>query len=368
MSHIQSCVGARGRLLWTIAAAVALAGCGDTSAVGPRNGDNGQVLVGTLAATDGRTGVVRMTTPVSRSVSRPAGLSMAMAQAVSQDLTGTLSLSDGTTVTLTGTWDAATGALSISGGGFSLVATIVAGQASGNFTGPGISGVFSLRVGDTPGELAVYCGTFTGRQPEELPQGGMGTSPSNGTWNLVVGTSTVVAIGIGGQEDQSFIIGGMRSGNDVTVSIPGGSAAGTLSGSASEFVDGTYATPTGEQGTFQGSKAACSATTETATIAALTINAPGLLPGDGRLNGDSTLVFVTARDAQGHFVAAPDLTWTFTAPLRTNTQVTARGQKWVVAYDLTPYNTPPSPATTTVTVTSKNNSAVSVTANVVIHY
>jgi len=362
-------VNARRSWVWTLAGALAFAGCTSEKALGPDTETGGQSLAGTLAASDGRTGIVTMTTATAALMSPgPSILSVAGAQSDVINLSGSVALSDGTTATLAGTWDIDTGDLSVSGGGFGFTGTIVSGRVSGSFTGPGITGAFFLQVGTTSAELAVYCGTFTGRQPEDLPQGGTGTSPSNGTWNLVVGATTVSVVGIGGQDNEPFLIDGTRSGNSLTISVPGGSATGSLSGSSGEYVDGTYSTLEGEQGTFQGSKAACSATSETAAIASLTLNAPGLVPGNGRLNGDSTLAFVTARDAQGHFVAAPDLTWTLTAPLRSNTEVTARGQKWVVAYDLTAYPVPPVTQTGTVTVTSKNNPAVSVSANVVIYY
>lgn len=359
---------------------VVLISCSDAG-TGPGGSTDSTAISGALAATDGRTGVLSLESTSGAAASRGGPVfavsTSAAAAAELINLTGTATLSDGTTADLTGSWDTETGEFSVSDGqpgGFAFEGVMEDGTLTGGFTGPDIEGVFSIQVG-APSDLAVYCGTFTGRQPEELPDGGDGTAPSNGTWNLVVGTSTVQVIGIAGEEGNAIVAEGTVSGTTVTISVPGGNATGTIRGDDGEFVNGTYATAAGDEGTFHGSTAACTATSEAGTIASLIINAPGLLPGNGRLAFDSALAFVTALDADGNYVAAPELTWTFPAAdafLRTNGEVTPPGQKWVVAQAPLPpaqgTGDPPELVTRTFTVTSVNNPSVSATGTVVVYW
>lgn len=361
----------------TLALGLLLVSCSDEG-TGPGDSSDTTVISGALAATDGRMGLLSLESAAATATTRggPAfALSASAADAAEViDLTGTATLSDGTTANLTGTWDTETGEFSVSGGGYSFEGVIEDGSLTGDFTGPSIEGLFSVQVG-APSDLGVYCGTFNGRQPEELPDGGSGTAPSNGTWNLVVGTSTVQLIGIAGQEANAIVAEGTRSGSTVTISVPGGSATGTIRGDNDEFVDGMYATAAADEGMFHGSAAACTATSETGTIASLVINAPGLLPGNARLAFDSSLAFVTALDADGNYVAAPELQWSFPLAdqfLRTNSEATVPGQKWVVAQAPLPPATgtgdPPQLVTRTLTVTSVNNPSVTATGTVVVYW
>jgi hypothetical protein len=360
-----------------LALGLVLINCSDDG-TGPGDGNDSTVIAGALAATDGTTGLLSLTSAAAVSLAR-AEPSLAMSAHVTASaeiisLTGTATLSDGTIADLTGSWDTETGEFSVSGDGFSFAGTMEDGSLTDTFTGPSITGLFSLQVG-APSDLGVYCGTFTGRQPEDLPDGGDGTAPSNGTWNLVVGPSTVQLIGIAGEEGTPILAEGSRSGATVTISVPGGSATGTLTGGDDEFVNGEYATAGGDAGEFHGSIAACTATAETGTIASLVINAPGLLPGNGRLAFDSSLTYVTALDADGNYVAAPDLTWTFPAAdqfLRTNSEATLPGQKWVVAQSPLPpaqgTGEPPELVTRTFTVASVNRPGVTATGTVVVYW
>lgn len=352
-----------------VALGIVFTGCSSKdSTTGP--GNNGSTSFnGALAATDGRTGSLTLTSPAaSASVQRGPAFSVsaasdAAATATVINLTGTVSLSDGTTATLTGTWDTSTGALSVSGGGFTFSGTIVNGHLSGgSFTGPSVTGIFSLQASSASASVSTYCGTYTGRTPEDLPSGGTGgNGPDNGTWNLVASPTTVDVVVLSASGDPAAL-SGTRSGNAVTITIPGaGSASGTISGSASEFVKGTFTVTGGGQGTFQGSLAACTATAESAPIATIVINSPGIRVGGSppnyRLQFDSTLVYATAFDAAGNFVAAPDLVWSYTGPVRSNAAVTPRGQKWFV---------PTAAGSSSVVVTSRNNGSVTSSSVVLI--
>ncbi len=336
-----------------------LAAC--SSSDEPGGGGNGTTttLSGSLAATDGRTGSLTLTgqVPSASIVAWPTAVSASVMAIIT--LTGTVSLSDGTTATLTGTWDNVTGALSVTGGGFTFSGTLANGTLNGSFTGPSITGVFSLRASTTDTDVAVYCGTYTGRTPEDHPSGGTGLGPDNGTWNLMVGTSSVDVIVLS-DDGSPLVLGGTRSGNTVTITVPGGTATGTISGASSEFVKGTYSAPGSSSGTFQGSQAACTATAESATPQSITINNPGVViqNSSGRLVLDSVLVYVTAWDAAGNYVAAPNLSWGFTGPARTNNQVTPPGTKWFV---------PTGTGSTSVTARPLSNGSVVAAATVIIH-
>lgn len=320
-------------------------------------------ISGSLAATDGRTGLITLAGPAASVVGAPAAAVVPAASLVTATvtLTGTVTLSDGTTATLNnGMWDTSTGALSVSGGGFTFSGTMVSGHLSGGtFTGPSITGVFSLQLQTTSTGTSVYCGTYTGRTPEAFPSGGTGTGPDNGTWNLVVGASTVDVVVLSSAGDP-LALDGTRLGNTITLNVPGGTATGTLKGAAGEFVDGNYNVSGSGSGTFQGSQAACTATSEsTPPIASITINQPAIVQGSAvqRFVSDSTLVFATARDAAGNIVAAPLLTWSYTGPVRSNSASTPRGQKWLV---------PTATGSASVQVTSQNAPGVSVTAILII--
>jgi hypothetical protein len=336
-----------------------LAACGDSGNPAPGT----TTLRGALAATGGLSGTLTVTadgafTPQRVAGSGPVALSVAAPAAV-LNLSATASLSNGSTVTLTGTWDTGTGALSLSGGGFSFTGIYRSGSVSGTFTGPQVTGIFSLQIEATSGAVAVYCGTYTGRQPQDFPSGGTGEGPENGAWNVIVGPATATAVVVN-NSGGAAAFSGTRSGNTITLSLNGGTATGTIKDPGDAFADGTYSVPgRGLHGTFQESSAACTATAESATISAITINDPGIVLNSSSelLQHDSTLAFATAFDAQGNYVAAPDLEWTFTGRAHTNGEVTPRGQKWFVA---------DSTGVATVTVTSTNNPNVqtSLTVNI----
>lgn len=337
-----------------------LGGCSSDSASGPEQSTT--ALVGSLVTSDGRTGSLLLESSSAAAMVVASGpefsLQAGMASAGVITLTGTVTLADGTTATLSGTWNTDTGALSVSGGGFAFSGTIVDGSLSGSFTGPSITGFFSLQVGTVADGLAVYCGTFTGREPDDMPSGGTGTAPDNGTWNLVVGPSSVQVLVVS-DEGEAVPLTGSRSGSTVTITVPGGSATGTLAGANSEFVAGTYTIAGVSQGTFQGSEAACTATTESAPIVSITINHPGIVSGaiGERFVFDSTLVFATAKDANGNYVAAPQLDWSYTGAVRSNNATTAPGQKWFV---------PTGAGSSSVTVKSHSNPAVTASRTILI--
>jgi hypothetical protein len=340
-----------------------LAGCGDSGkSTSPPSGTT--TFVGALAGNDGSSGKLTVTAngPVAANLaSFDVTPTAAAVTETILDLTGSVALSDGSTVTLTGTINLTTGAVSVSGGGLVFTGTYSVGRVTGtwNRTSPSVDGVFSLSVSTSSTDVAVYCGTFTGREPDDFPTGGIGTAPDDGTWNMVVGASTldVIILSDGGEVATT---NGTRTGNTLSISAGGGTATGTLRGAGGAWVDGNYTLPGSRTGTFQGSTAACTAGSESAAIASILINDPGIVlsAASQRLELDSILVFATAKDAAGNFVAAPDLQWTVTGGGRTNTEVTARGQKWLVPTD--------TGKVVTITAKSKNNTSVTASKSVLV--
>jgi len=324
-------------------------------------------LSGALAAADGRTGTLSLTgqVPAASTVAAPTGVSLSVQATIS--LAGKVELSDGSTATLSGTWDNTTGAITITGGGYSFTGTFVNGVLSGPFTGPSIEGIFSLRVTGTSAGSDVYCGTYTGRELEDDPLGNTGYAPDNGTWNIVVTGSDVdvIVLSDGGEQ---LVLNGTRTGQTVTLTVPGGTASGTLSGTGDEFVKGNYTVAGGGYGTFQGSKSYCTKTVQTQTVASITINHPGIgLSGPlGRLLYDSTIVFATAWDAQGNIVAAPQLVWHNSGPTRLNTVALPPGQRWLVPDTAGWANVQPV-MSASVSVSSQTNPSVTASATLMVH-
>jgi hypothetical protein len=337
-------------------AALAIAGCGGDSGgtAGPGPSVASNTLVGIMAFTNGRVGKISLTLSgdVQPSVGRPQDRANLAVVGV-LDVTGTVELAGGGTITITGTWDTTTGAVSLSGGGYSFTGTYSAGRLTGSFTGPGVEGVFELRLTSSSSAVTIYCGTFTGRDKSGTDDDG----PDDGTWNMAVGTGSLNGAGVS-DGGTAFAFEGTRSGNSVSISISGVTASGTLAGSANEFVNGNYTVLTGGSGTFQGSAAACSASAQAGVISSITINQPGVIQAAGgaeRLAFDSVLAFATAKDAAGKYVAEPDLTWTRTGKVHFNATGVRKGTIWVI---------PDSTSTVTITATSTNGKVGNATFSV----
>src|SRR5262245_3294828 len=85
---------------------------------------------GTIAAPNGLSGPIAIVVHALVAVSAKAG-TLAVASA-----TGTINLENGGTVALTGTYDSSSGALTLSGGGYSFTGTVAKGEIFGTFTAP----------------------------------------------------------------------------------------------------------------------------------------------------------------------------------------------------------------------------------------
>ena len=202
----------------------------------------------------------------------PQGMAAPRAEAVTAGaviaVTGTITVpSTGATIALTGSYDPASGALTVSGGGYTLTGTHAAGVIQGSATGPAGSVTFVVVKGDASA-VDRYCGTY--RDPEG----------SSGTFNLVVKGGVAFGVASGGVTFSGTVTGGaisMKDDKDHPI-------AGTVAGSA---VSGTFQNSAG-QGSWEGSKAACSAGTG----------------GGGAVQGSCTIGAVPECDAYAGFPEA----------------------------------------------------------------
>ncbi len=208
-------------LVRLLAAAVTLAtvGCGGSSSTAPPTGPTGEVK-GTLVGESG-SGVLTLSFPASvatrsPSPSRFALVRTAEAASVPVTVTGTLTLTGGGVVQLTGTYDAgANPQLVLAGGGYGLTGNYTAtnGEISGSTTFPdGKTGFWTVSA--DAATVNVFCGTYTSTEGK-----------GGGTWNLVLDKNdnlSGVATGAGQLQ------GTLDPSGTVSVTFTGGTAAGTL--------------------------------------------------------------------------------------------------------------------------------------------
>ena len=227
--------GALARVL-VVASALASFGCGgDSNPTGPSGGPTG-TFKGTLVGGVGESasGVLTITLPGSAATSSATSARLAAAVAAEAAsapvvITGTLSLTGGSVVQLSGTYDpSANPQLLLAGGGYGLAGNYSAtnGTFSGSTTFPdGKTGNWTVSA--NAATVRVFCGTYTSSQG----QGG-------GVWNLVLDDKnnlTGAATGAG-------LLQGTFTSGAITVTYTGGTASGTLdpgTGSGS----GTYDAP-----------------------------------------------------------------------------------------------------------------------------
>lgn len=148
-------------------------------------------------------------------------------------------------MSVSGTYDAATSTLTISGGGYTLTGTLKGSTLSGTYTGPSGPGSFALQAA-VAGAVSVYCGTYVSTPAGE----------GSGTWNLVRGADNKLSGSYTEDTGGSGLLSGTLDGSAIALEVStGGVANGTLTG---DKTDGTYgATAADKAGTWTGSTAAC---------------------------------------------------------------------------------------------------------------
>jgi hypothetical protein len=155
-------------------------------------------------------------------------------------ITGTLYTGAGQpSVTLGGTFSTGSNALAAAGGGWTVVGVLASGRLSGTYQNGTRIGIYTLEH-DVNNSASVYCGSFTG--------------DADGTWNLTVnGTSLSGAYAQTG--GTAYALAG-SVGASLSITYPGGTAAGAFTDAGHTAMSGTWTAGT-SSGTWSGSKAAC---------------------------------------------------------------------------------------------------------------
>jgi hypothetical protein len=125
-------------------------------------------FTGTIAGSGNQSGTLVIT--VSATVLATAAVKAQDAATATAVLT---LINGGGTFNLSGTFDTVSGALNLSGGGFTLTGTISKDQVTGTYTGPNnVTGAFT-NLDSTHTTVTTYCGTYQ-------------ASHDSGVWNLQV--------------------------------------------------------------------------------------------------------------------------------------------------------------------------------------
>lgn len=232
---------------WRIAGALAVAaavamGCSDggTAASAPQTA----TLIGTIS-TASVSGTLTLDIPTALAPVRASAAPTAhMSGPV--PVTGNCVVQGGPTVALNGTYDAATGALSVSGSGFTFSGTVLNGVLTGTFTTPGgETGGFSAADGASS-TIVAFCGTYT----ETAVNGdhGLFTASVNFT------AKTIVAVGVSQVDSSVTTMAGALSGSTFNITFPdGGGGTTTVTGSVtSTTLNGTFSDTNGGSGTVAG--------------------------------------------------------------------------------------------------------------------
>jgi hypothetical protein len=195
-------------------------------------------FVGILSSDDGLESGSLAVTVSTATPAPPAPTSVALAIVTAS---GTLTLVGGTPVALTGSYDDATGALTITGGGYSFTGVYDgSNRLEGTYTGPTTAGTFVSAQSD--GTTEAFCGSYAG--------------DDQGLWNFVIDGNDILGEAVSVNSGTSAPLDGSINGNAISILFPGTQqvlATGTRSGST---VSGTWDDPNStDQGTWTG--AAC---------------------------------------------------------------------------------------------------------------
>jgi hypothetical protein len=223
--------------------AAGLAGCGGKSATPEPEGP--AQFAGTFAGSASGAGVSGSLSVTIAVSSAPAPGTMALRAQVAA--TGTLTLSGGGTVDLTGTYDDATGAVTLEGGSWSVSGTRSGAALSGTVTSPGgiLGGFVAAQSGDAAPR--VYCGAYASATP-----GG-----PRGLFNLVISGAAVTGLAVDEQTGEVVALQGTLSGASITIADPNGGsvafATGTLAGGP-DTCAGTYDDGLGDTGSWSAAR------------------------------------------------------------------------------------------------------------------
>lgn len=241
--------------LVAVTAALAAAGCG--SSTGPSSGPTGTYKGTFVGATE--SGVLTITFPAAMAATRsasPARFSLVrVAEAASApvSVSGTLSITGGASIPLTGTYNAAANPQLTLTTGSGTTITGNATASNGVFSGTikfddGSTGQWT--VSPNGGTVSVFCGTYS----STMSMGG-------GTWNVVIDSANVLTgVAYAGKYGALQLQGAYTpSSMAVTVTYSIGTAAGTLNpttGGGNGTYDANGANPP-DAGTWTANTTGC---------------------------------------------------------------------------------------------------------------
>lgn len=248
----------------TLVLALALGACSDSSSNNNNNGGGGGSgstnYGGLVASTDGGTGPLNIV--FASAVSAPPfsvepGTGPSFSSGATANATGTVSIGGGAAVPITGS--VTNGALSMSGGGWTLTGTLLNGKITGTFTAPGgVTGSLAAISSTTEAPALAFCGTFSGTDVTTNPP-----SEDLGTFSAVVAGTIVLGTAVG---DGGTVVDFSGTATTTTFSVSKTTAEGTLSAQGTyntTTTSGTYNVKVGgttvTSGTFNGNR--CSAAT-----------------------------------------------------------------------------------------------------------
>lgn len=213
-----------------------LAACGDSG-----NGGAGSLtnFSGIFSGADGTTSgsITFAIAAAASSAATPTAPAL-----VQVTVTGTLTPSGAAAVALTGTFETTTGALTLTGGGYTITGVFDGvDQLEGTYTGPaGATGGFVTTETTTATPATTYCGTYT---QDDLSDAG--------TFSVVIHGTTVVGRWASTVDGSVGALAGTISGNAITIAVfnTSGGQDNTAVGTRS----GTTISGTATGATWQGS-------------------------------------------------------------------------------------------------------------------
>ena len=229
-----------------------------TNPIAPTGSGASTIFVGTFAGSEGQNGTLEITIQASLAASvedsgAPTivinfGPLVLRAVAATLSVSSTLSFVGGGSAELVGTYDDVTGAVMVSGGGYTFEGMLSADLTalSGDFTGSTSGSFFTLTT--SSGGVTTYCGTYSG--------------DDSGVWNIAIISATGQVSGTYADDlGDAGLIAGQLTGTSLAVTDPdepGVSASGTLQGNS---LNGTWLDESEPcqtySGTFSGSTDSC---------------------------------------------------------------------------------------------------------------
>src|SRR2546423_4662516 len=139
---------------------------------------------------------------------------------VAASTTGTITPVGAAPISVTGTYDASTKAVAVSGGGYTIAGTIEnTGKLLGNYTHATAQGSVVAYQHTTANPVTVFCGTYTGG--------------ADGIWNTVLRGTSVAGVYDNVDGSDGYMTGTVN-GSSVSITeisdSPGETASGTISG------------------------------------------------------------------------------------------------------------------------------------------